>query len=50
MSSKVVSKSRMLHLELMNHYELAQKHERMSAAGFIPDRELNCYIVESYGA
>ena len=49
-SSKVVSKKGMLHLELMNHYELAQKHERMSAAGFIPDRELNCYIVEGYGA
>lgn len=40
----------MSHLELMNPLELAQKHERMRATGFIPGRELNCYIVEGYGA
>lgn len=48
--SKVVNKRGMLHLELMNNYELAQKHERMRTAGFIADRELDCYIVEGYGA
>lgn len=34
----------------MNQVELAQTHQQMYQAGFIADKELDCYIVQEYGA
>lgn len=49
-ASKVVLSHGEFSLEPMNSYELAEENNEMREAGFIPNSDLDCYIVEDYGA
>lgn len=50
MASKVVLSHGEYTLEPMNNNELAEENDNMRKAGFVPNSDLDCYIVEDYGA
>ena len=49
-ASKVVLSHGDFTLEPMNSSELAEENNEMREAGFIPNSDLDCYIMEEYGA
>jgi len=50
MHSKVISHQGRSSLFPMNRYELIERNNKMANAGFIPDYDMDCYVMEGYGA